>query len=326
MTGRSYHHRHHGQPEHPRSAAPQTDKQEGSRDKNKRPKLVKAKDARAQVDRHVTSLRKKHIDPLYGKTVIYQSELAFINRIGESLPYVEEAWKAKDAADERAEKAKEELRELWKETVGREAEDRKETQQKSDLDLARLEAKYRSELRKNEECGEYSVTCSNAFITEYCKARNAYIRGFESITSSKRDEENQFFSFCENIGKYITKTSAKKLQDVQLTLGIVNKARAALGELSAMCDAQAIQAVMKDLEENQAIWRDSLSGNEAGYVEKSVLEEAKKKLDDLKNSTKKIEAQREMKQKSSDAKERLDAAMTDMDRLRHPSQKGSKKR
>ncbi|KAL5498303.1 hypothetical protein ACEPAH_2444 [Sanghuangporus vaninii] len=320
MGGSNHRNRHHGQSEHLKSAASQTGKQEGSRDKakDKRPKLVKAKHARAEVDRDVASLRKNHIDHLNGKTVIYQSELAFINRIGELLLCVEEAWKAGDAANERAKKTEKELQELRAKAAGRKGEDGKETGQKSDPNLGRLEDRYWSELTISEECEEYWVTCSKTFIMEYHKAHNACVHGFESITLSKRDEEEQFLSFCENVGKYVTETSGKTVQDIQATVGIVNKARTALEGLSGTCDA--IQTVMKDLEKYEAIWRDSLSGDGAGYVEKSVLEEAKTKLENLKNSAKETEAsEKEMKQK-------LKTAMTYMQKLRFPSRKESKKR
>ncbi|KAL5500928.1 hypothetical protein ACEPAH_9315 [Sanghuangporus vaninii] len=48
----------------------------------------------------------------------------------------------------------------------------------------------------------------------------------------------------------------------------------------------------------------------------------KKKLHDLRSSAEKTEERREKKVKKSDAKERLKNAMTDIQRLRHPSQKG----
>ncbi|KAL5480294.1 hypothetical protein ACEPAI_1564 [Sanghuangporus weigelae] len=330
MTGRSesnHHQKHHGQPEHLKSAAPQTVRQEGSRDKGKRPKTIKVKDAKAQVVRRISSLWKDHIDPLYAKAVIYQSELAFINRIGELLQYVEEAWKEEDAAEERAQQTKKELQKLRSEVAGRKGEDRKETEQKSDPDLVRLEEKYWSDLTQSEEYGENSVESLKKFLMEYRKANKAFLDGFKSITSiiSKQDEEkkNQFLKFCENVGNYVTETEGKKPQDIQATLDIVNKAREALEELYAMCDAQGIQAVKKDLEEQEEIWS-RLRGDEARYIEKSVFEEAEQKLGDLSNRAKEIEKKQE--QKKGDAKKKLEIAMTDMQKLRHPSQKGSKKR
>ncbi|KAL5512420.1 hypothetical protein ACEPAG_3412 [Sanghuangporus baumii] len=271
--GGTHHHGHHRQPERPRSAAPQTGKQEGSTDKDKKPELVKAKDARTHVNRRTTSLWNNHIAPL----------------IRELLQSVEEAWKNADAAEELAQQTKKE-RDLRKKTAGRKGEDRKETEQNSDPVLDRLNEKVWTEMTKSEEYEE---------------------------------KKNQFLDFCQNVGNYVTEMEGKKLQDIRVTLDIVNKARVALQELYHMCDAQAVQAVKKDMDEQEAI-QSCLRGDEAGYIEKSVFEEAEKKLGDLNNRAKEIE--KKQKQKKSDAKTNLETAMTDMQKLRYPSQKGSKRR
>ncbi|KAL5512419.1 hypothetical protein ACEPAG_3411 [Sanghuangporus baumii] len=302
--GGTHHHGHHRQPERPRSAAPQTGKQEGSTDKDKKPELVKAKDARTHVNRRTTSLWNNRIAPLYAKTVIYQN-----------------------AAKERVQQAQQAREDHRKKTTERKGEDRKETEQNSDPVLDDLNEKVLSELTESRECEEGVRIQSMTFNRKYQKANKHFLNEFKSITSvtSKQDEEkkNQFLEFCENVGKYAIEKEGKKLQDIQATLDIVNKARAALQELYVMCDAQAVQAVKKDMEEHRPI-QSCHSADEAGYIEKSVYEEAEKKLGDLNNRAKEIEKKK--KQKKSNAKTNLETAMADMQKLRYPSQKKSTRR